>query len=173
MSCALTTPPPPIPCHWRSQPSHVVLQEDGLDLWRSTLRFAVAPTPQLLSLAPLLVLLIPDSAEILPRVLSLVDGYSLLAPQSFIPEQVLPILTHLSHLIQHLSEKATKPILSTVDTIIQSGELDPSTGRSTLIPVWASALDASGFFTALVQVIQTDVSSNRPAFQCVVNCSCE
>lgn len=67
-----------------SQDAHVFLQEDGIELWKATLRWAEAPSQPLMDLAPLAVALLPDSTEVqLLQVLNLVESYLLLAPEEF------------------------------------------------------------------------------------------
>lgn len=65
-------------------PSFGVLQEDGLDLWHSMLKFSEAPTNESMLLAPLAVALLQGGTDLLPKALRLVESYTLLSPQTFL-----------------------------------------------------------------------------------------
>lgn len=63
------------------------MQDNGLSLWRSMLRYAESASPDLLQLAPLAVTLLDgdgDSTK-LEVILRVVEGYSVLAPEVFLP----------------------------------------------------------------------------------------
>lgn len=65
---------------YAEQPSHVLLQDDGLELWRSALRFTAEPTGDLIALAPLSVQLLSQGSDILRKVLRLIQSYIVLQP---------------------------------------------------------------------------------------------
>jgi hypothetical protein len=148
-----------------AQPSHVVLQDDGLELWRSTLRFATSPSTELLSLAPLSTKLLRGGTDILPKVLRIIESYILLQPDAYLSVRVAPnscskviidvpvqinaqdLLNGFSHLLASLNDKATKPLLYTTDMIIQSAPA----------AIWAPALDSSSLLLHMVRTIVSDV----------------
>lgn len=66
------------------QSSHGVLQDDGLELWRSALKYAATPSEPIMALAPLSVKLLTAGTDILPRVLRIIDSYIVLQPEAYL-----------------------------------------------------------------------------------------
>lgn len=54
---------------------------------------------------------------------------------------------HVSSLLSSLDDKAARPLLSTVDLLVQASP----------VGLWAAALDQTDAFAAIVGVIQSDV----------------
>jgi hypothetical protein len=125
------------------------MQDDGLDLWQSTLKWATAPSADLMALAPLSVMLLNGGSDLLERVLRLVEAYALLDPSSFIPQHLNAIFVSLNTQLGSLSDKAAKPILYTADLLVQASPLE----------LWVGALDQSNHFSSLINLMHTDVRS--------------
>ena len=70
-----------------------------------------------------------------------------IADFSRLQEHAQPILTGISTLLQTLSNEATKPLLYTVDMVVQS----------TPASVWAPAMLHSGLFLHLVRTVAQEV----------------
>lgn len=107
--------------------------------------------------------LLSQGSDILRKVLRLVQSYIVLQPDYLIVSipvgyqrmrlitslqvQSQPIFTAIATLLQNLSNEATKPLLYTVDMVVQS----------TTSSIWAPAMLHSGLFHHTVKTIATDV----------------
>lgn len=77
-----------------SQPAHVYLQEDALELWLALLKRSSALSTEMLGLLPMLVALIASATDVLPRCLSILESYLLLDAVSVL--HVSPVLSRSS-----------------------------------------------------------------------------
>lgn len=149
--------------------------EDGLDLWKSLLRYAPVPTEPLMKLAPLAVQLVTDDSDILPKVLRIIESYILLNPETFLKVSLhsdvcrksshwvaltsMPcllgllqahagnIMREIAALLIRLDDKACKPLLYTTDLLLQS--CPPA--------MWAPAFHQSGFIAAMLRITLSSV----------------
>ncbi|BGP12651.1 hypothetical protein JCM10213v2_000568 [Rhodosporidiobolus nylandii] len=131
-----------------SKPSHVYLQEDGLELWQVLLRRSTSLSPEMLSLLPLLISLITEGTDVLPRCLAIFESYLLLDGPA------VSCATHffgaVHDLLDGLKLEAVKVVLHALNTVFQAAPAS----------AWVEALDASGCFARFLQVIAaTDISA--------------
>ena len=128
------------------------MEENGFDLWQALLKYTDTATDDLMALAPLSVAVMSsDNSQTLETILRIVESYCFLSPSTFIPPHATHIFTQFAGLLRTLSEAATKPILHTVDLILQLSD----------VAVWAPAAEQSGLFEGIIKAVQTDV---RPFF---------
>ncbi|GAA6036573.1 hypothetical protein JCM8097_001232 [Rhodosporidiobolus ruineniae] len=126
-----------------SRPSHIYLQEDGLELWQVLLRRSSSLTPDMLNLLPLLVSLIGGGTDVLPRCLTILESYLLLDGAQVMNLVAADLFTAISSLLDGLKLEAAKVVLHALNTVYQAAP--PSS--------WINALDASGCFATYIQVI--------------------
>jgi hypothetical protein len=148
-----------------SQPSYIYLQEDGLELWQVLLRRSTSLSPEMLSLLPLLVSLLANGTDILPRCLAIFESYLLLDSPSVVsvrrlrlicPSHETRVLTHLRvqacaspffasihGLLEGLKFEAVKVVLHALNTVYQTAPTS----------AWAGALESSGCFATYLKVI--------------------
>lgn len=72
------------------QPGNAIMQEDGMDLWKSAVKYASGPSPELMDLAPLAVASLAGGSDGIKDVLHLVEAYTLLDPHNFVPVSSQP-----------------------------------------------------------------------------------
>lgn len=61
-----------------AKPAHVFLQEDALELWQSLLKRAHSLSLEMLELAPWVDSLLGEGRDVLPRVLRIMESYTML-----------------------------------------------------------------------------------------------
>ncbi|GAA5872418.1 hypothetical protein JCM16303_004510 [Sporobolomyces ruberrimus] len=134
-----------------SRPSHVYLQEDALELWQVLLRRSSTLTPEMLALLPSLVTLIGQGTDILPRCLSIFESYLLLHASKVLELCSRELFKSVSELLDGLRLEAVKIVLHAMNTIFRTCP-NPT--------IWAAALDESGCFQTMLQVVsQNDTSA--------------
>ncbi|KAI5481425.1 hypothetical protein MNV49_004181 [Pseudohyphozyma bogoriensis] len=123
-----------------SLPSHVYLEEDGLELWQILMRRSSVITPEMYSLLPLLVSLLSRGTDTLPRVLKILESYLLLDGPRVLQLCATELFIGIEGLLGELKLEAVKYILHAVDTVLQAAP----------IATWAAALEGSGTMVKLV-----------------------
>ncbi|PRQ76874.1 Armadillo-type fold [Rhodotorula toruloides] len=129
-----------------SQPAHVYLNEDGLELWQILLRRSSSLSAEMLSLLPILVTLLGTGMDILPRCLLVLESYLLLDATAVLSLCANGVFTAVHDLLDGLKLEAVKVILHALNTVFQLAP--PAT--------WAGPLDASGCFAAFVKAISAN-----------------
>ncbi|GAA6025975.1 hypothetical protein JCM11491_006406 [Sporobolomyces phaffii] len=136
-----------------TNPSHVYLQEDGLELWQVLLRRVSTLSPEMLGLLPALVGLIAQGTDVLPRCLSIFESYLLLDSQTVIEacsgsyfSAISPLLGDASG--EGLRLEGVKVVLHSLNTVFKTCPADSGSVAS-----WAGPLDESGCFQRVLQVV--------------------
>lgn len=161
-----------------TQPSHVYLQEDGLEMWSVLLKRSSALSPEMLSLLPQLVALIAAGTDVVPQCLRILESYLLL--DAVIVMQVsrlgrplrsdrspslgdqlcaVDLFTAFEGLLGELKLEAVKVILHALSIAFQTSS----------IQTWAGALDSSAAFVKLL----TPLSRSETPVLVVTKCECE
>jgi hypothetical protein len=151
----------------------VYLQEDSIELWQALLRRSATLTPEMLSLLPLLVKLVSEGTDVLPRVLKLLESYLLLdasqilhvrVPLSFVRSRAEPgrqlccqeLFVAFENILGDLPLQAAKAILHALEVIFISAPIE----------VWAAALESSGTMVKLFDQITKNVSGAFTSISC-------
>ncbi|BGP28678.1 hypothetical protein JCM10296v2_000414 [Rhodotorula toruloides] len=129
-----------------SQPAHVYLNEDGLELWQILLRRSSSLSAEMLGLLPILVTLLGTGMDILPRCLLILESYLLLDAAAVLSLCANEVFAAVQDLLDGLKLEAVKVILHALNTVFQ---LAPPA-------MWAGPLDASGCFAAFVKTISAN-----------------
>ncbi|GAA5889895.1 hypothetical protein JCM5296_003642 [Sporobolomyces johnsonii] len=133
-----------------STPSHIYLQEDGLELWQVLLRRSTSLSPEMLGLLPLLISLLSYGTDVLPRCLAIFESYLLLDATGVISVCSTNFFTAIQDLLDGLKLEAVKVVLHALNTVFQAAPAS----------VWAGALDSSGCFARfLTSISQPDTSA--------------
>ncbi|BGP36629.1 hypothetical protein JCM10449v2_000530 [Rhodotorula kratochvilovae] len=132
-----------------NQPSHIYLQEDGLELWQVLLRRASVLSPEMLQLLPALTLLIANGTEVLPRCLAIFESYLLLDAPRVLELCATDFFAAIAPLLDGLALDALKVVLHALNTVFQTAPPQ----------CWAAALDASGAFDVFVRVVSAKDTS--------------
>ncbi|BGP21505.1 hypothetical protein JCM10295v2_000380 [Rhodotorula toruloides] len=129
-----------------TQPAHVYLNEDGLELWQILLRRSFSLSAEMLGLLPILVTLLGTGMDILPRCLLILESYLLLDAAAVLSLCANEVFTSVQDLLDGLKLDAVKVILHALNTVFQ---LAPPA-------VWAAPLEVSGCFAAFVKAISAN-----------------
>ncbi|TKA55315.1 hypothetical protein B0A53_02239 [Rhodotorula sp. CCFEE 5036] len=132
-----------------TNPSYIYLQEDGLELWQVLLRRSTSLSPEMLSLLPLLVSLLANGTDILPRCLAIFESYLLLDSPSVVSACASPFFASIHGLLEGLKFEAVKVVLHALNTVYQTAPTS----------AWAGALESSGCFATYLKVISGDESA--------------
>ncbi|KAJ9064609.1 hypothetical protein DSO57_1028620 [Entomophthora muscae] len=97
----------------------VYLLEDGLELWASTMQFAVEMRPELNQLAPYLCTLLTFGSENLKPIIKIISSYLLLAPDFFVQNYGRAMFENLVLILNELRTEAVSLIMQVVDYVIQ------------------------------------------------------
>ncbi|KAJ3045833.1 Importin-11 [Rhizophlyctis rosea] len=103
-----------------SNPAHVYLLEDGIELWLAMVRNASECTPQLLSLLPHMTQLLQFDSESLRQILKIVEGYALLGPAVVLQACGVDFFTRLTEMFATIQPVAAAPLIRCLDTMIQA-----------------------------------------------------
>ncbi|GAA6061030.1 hypothetical protein JCM10212_004604 [Sporobolomyces blumeae] len=128
-----------------SRPSHVYLQEDGLELWQVLLRRTSAITPDLAALVPLLMNLIVEGLDVLPRCLSIFESYLLLDAPRVLEICSSAFFNGIAPLLDGLRLEAVKVVLHAFNTVFQASPPER----------WANEVHESGCFERVLEVVTT------------------
>ncbi|KAF9164301.1 hypothetical protein DFQ27_002603 [Actinomortierella ambigua] len=141
-----------------SQPAHVYLMEDGLELWLATLKSAQQATEELLSLAPAAVTLLSQGMDNMKMLLKILNSYMLLAPAATMQRIQEPLLQSLTAFVGELKPEATMAVMHFMDAMAVTCPLVADTANSnhhsssgTLM--MGDAYRRSGLLRKLVQTI--------------------
>ncbi|TNY19776.1 armadillo-type protein [Rhodotorula diobovata] len=131
------------------QPSHVYLQEDGLELWQVLLRRSSVLSPEMLQLVPALVSLLANGTDALPRCLAIFESYLLLDAPRVLEICATDFFSAIRTFIEGLALESLKVVLHALNTAFQTAPPQ----------CWAAALDASGCFDVAVKVVSAKDTS--------------
>ncbi|GAA5932542.1 hypothetical protein JCM3775_005950 [Rhodotorula graminis] len=131
------------------QPSHVYLQEDGLELWQVLLRRSSVLSSDMLRLVPALVALLASGTDALPRCLAIFESYLLLDAPKVLELCAADFFAAIRTFIEGLALESLKVVLHALNTVFQSAPPQ----------CWAAALDASGWFDVTVKIISAKDTS--------------
>ncbi|GAA6047821.1 hypothetical protein JCM3770_004659 [Rhodotorula araucariae] len=131
------------------QPSHIYLQEDGLELWQVLLRRSSTLSSEMLQLLPALVALVANGTEALPRCLAIFESYLLLDAPRVLELCAADFFAAIAPLLDGLALDALKVVLHALNTAFQTAPPQ----------CWAAALDASGCFDGFVKVVSAKDTS--------------
>jgi hypothetical protein len=132
------------------KPCHVYLQEDALELWQVLLKNSLNLSLEMFRLLPMLIGLLDQGTDVLPKCLSIYESYLLLDPNKVLELTANEFFNSCSSLLDGLSLQAVKTVLHCINLIFKT-----STSQK-----WAQALDESGCFQRLLQVVsQPDTSA--------------
>ncbi|SCV68568.1 BQ2448_689 [Microbotryum intermedium] len=140
-----------------SSPSHVYLQEDGLELWHALLKRSNSLSPELVALIPLLINLISAGTDVLPRCLAILESYLLLDGPQILRLCSSDLLRAFSTVMgDHsavLKFEPTKVILHGLTTVFQTCPIE----------LWAANLDDSAVFIKLWTSLRPQTEDRREA----------
>ncbi|CEQ38881.1 SPOSA6832_00361, partial [Sporobolomyces salmonicolor] len=134
-----------------SAPSHIYLQEDGLELWQVLLRRSTSLSLEMRGLLPLLISLLSYGTDVLPRCLAIFESYLLLDAAGVISVCSTNFFTAIQDLLDGLKLEAVKVVLHTLNTVFQAAPAS----------VWAGALDSSGCFARFLTSVSQPVGYLR------------
>ncbi|XP_028398952.1 importin-11-like [Dendronephthya gigantea] len=115
-----------------SQPPHVYLLEDGLELWSSTLKCAALMTPELLHLFHNMKELLELSSENLRTSFSIVESYILLGGLEFLQAWGQLVVTTCSNLLGNLKPEGNLILARIIEVVFR---MFPSEGPRLFEPV--------------------------------------
>ncbi|GAA5891120.1 hypothetical protein JCM6882_006430 [Rhodosporidiobolus microsporus] len=129
-----------------SLPSHIYLQEDGLELWQVLLRRSHSLSAEMLGLLPLLVSLIAAGTDVLPRCLAILESYLLLDGAGVVSLCSSELFVAIHEALDGLKLEGIKVVLHALNTVFQTAPA----------ATWMPALDASGCFETFLKVISSE-----------------
>ncbi|KAG0167898.1 hypothetical protein DFQ30_005539 [Apophysomyces sp. BC1015] len=104
----------------KNNDAHVYLLEDALDLWWTLLQSAPEPNPQLISLLPYAIALLDFDTENMRKVLTIIESYILLDPQTTLQQYALALFTRLASYISNSREQVSSNISNTIELAMRS-----------------------------------------------------
>lgn len=131
-----------------SQPGHVYLIDDGLELWLAVIQNAKTLTPSLEHLLTFCNVLLDYGSDNLKQVLRIIESYVLLAPVTVLQGYSVVFMEKLVLLIGNLKPEAMTSILACVDGMLQGAE----TGDC-IMPVLSCM---TGFVGKIVEILLAD-----------------
>ncbi|XP_072166659.1 importin-11-like [Diadema setosum] len=102
-----------------SQPPHVYLMEDGVDLWFATLENAPVMTPELLQLFPNMPEVLEIATENLRTCLLIISSYVVLGKEQFMQMYGQQVATSLTSMLTDLRTEGIVLVLKTIETIFK------------------------------------------------------
>ncbi|ORY75687.1 armadillo-type protein [Leucosporidium creatinivorum] len=123
-----------------SRPSHIYLQEDGLELWSVLLKRSSSLSPEMLALLPLLVSLLAAGTDVLPVCFRILESYMLLDATTVLQLCGADLFAAFEDLLGELKLEAVKVILHGLNTVVKTSPIDN----------WAGTLDSSAAFIKLL-----------------------
>ncbi|KAJ3261121.1 Importin-11 [Boothiomyces macroporosus] len=130
-----------------SNPGHVYLFEEGLELWLATMQNCPRAHQGLLNLVPIAISLLDLGTETLKKIIHILEAYIVVCPQEIFQSYITPITTTVSGMLENVSAPAVGTLLKMIDLIIQSAN------NTNCIPALFNVIYSSGFFNKLVSVI--------------------
>ncbi|KAK4055221.1 hypothetical protein OIV83_000501 [Microbotryomycetes sp. JL201] len=134
-----------------SQPAHVYLQEDALELWLALLKRSSTLVNEMVALLPTLASLIAAATDVLPRCLCIFESYLLLDAAVVLHVCAVDLAVAFETILGDIKLDALKKILHAVDTTLQ---LAPATS-------WANAFDQSNTFIKVLQPVITEQAEGQ------------
>ncbi|KAJ3380752.1 Importin-11 [Lobulomyces angularis] len=131
-----------------TQPGHIYLIDDAIELWLSVVQNSPQPTEVLFALLPFGIKLMEYGTDSLKAILKIVEAYILLNPLSVLQIYAISIFTSLSQLIGSLKPEASKSILHLLDVTIQVCSRDLN-----LLKPLEEVLSSTGLLTKLLELI--------------------
>ncbi|GAA5826975.1 hypothetical protein JCM11251_002187 [Rhodosporidiobolus azoricus] len=129
-----------------SLPSHIYLQEDGLELWQVLLRRSQSLSPDMLNLLPLLISLIAAGTDVLPRCLAILESYLLLDGPGVVTLCASELFTAVHEQLEGLKLEGVKIVLHALNTVFQTAPA----------AAWVGAFDASRCLESFFKVLTSD-----------------
>lgn len=121
-----------------SQPSHIYLMEDGLDLWHNVLMNASCMAPELLQLFANMPPLLELGSENLRTCFAIVESYVLLDPRTFLQNCSAPVVDACLRMLGNIKPEGSIILSRVVETIIKVSPLD---GPQVFAPVLLKILN--------------------------------
>uniref|UniRef100_A0A673H757 Importin-11 n=1 Tax=Sinocyclocheilus rhinocerous TaxID=307959 RepID=A0A673H757_9TELE len=150
-----------------SQPPHVYLLEDGLELWLVTLENSPAITPELLRIFQNMSALLELSSENVRTCFQIINAYIYLSATDFLQNYAEALCRSFYELLRDITTEGQvqvlKPLLPAVLRGIVEGERYPVVMSTYLGVTGRILLQNSGFFTSLLT--QMAVEYNQEADQ--------
>uniref|UniRef100_A0A2M4BC08 Putative nuclear transport receptor kap120 importin beta superfamily n=1 Tax=Anopheles marajoara TaxID=58244 RepID=A0A2M4BC08_9DIPT len=103
-----------------NEPSHVYLQEEGLELWVAVVHYSQTMTPELLSLCENLIPLIQQSSSNMHMCLAIVQAYVFLNAEAFLPRYGSEIVKVCQYLLTDLRAEGVVLINRFFLTLLQA-----------------------------------------------------
>lgn len=149
-----------------SQPCHVYLLEDGLDLWWALLQNTAAFTPELLTLSKNLLPLLELGTENLRTCMQIIQAYILLAPKEFLSLCGNDIVVSSCSLIKDMRSEGITMVMRVVEVIFK---VFPEEGPHLFAPILPFVLtevlkaeDLPTLMSMYLSLISRVVLHNRP-----------
>lgn len=140
-----------------ASPSVVYLLEDGLELWSTTVHFAVEMGDGLDQLAPYLVNLLTIGSENLKTVVRLVNSYLLLSADFFVQNYGKALFENLGLILNELRSEAVGSVMQVVESVVQL----------TSPPLYQANLVSSGLFRSIVSPVFDASESTYSQLYCL------
>lgn len=121
-----------------SQPSHIYLMEDGLDLWHNVLMNASCMAPELLQLFTNMPPLLELGSENLRTCFAIVESYVLLDQRAFLQNCGAPVVDACLRMLGNIKPEGSIILSRVVETIIK---VSPLTGPEVFAPVLLKTLN--------------------------------
>ncbi|KAI9096512.1 armadillo-type protein [Phlyctochytrium arcticum] len=133
-----------------SQPAHVYLLEDGIDLWLAVVQNSQRISPELLSLMDYALKLLSFGGEQMTKILAIVEGYVILDPLLVLRIYAHPLFHQFAEMLGGLRPEASTAILNSIDIILQSCNL------ANCFDAIRDILFQTGLYTKLVTTVLQD-----------------
>ncbi|KAJ3323392.1 Importin-11 [Boothiomyces sp. JEL0866] len=130
-----------------SNPGHVYLFEEGLELWLATMQNCSRGHQGLLNLVPVAIGLLDLGTETLKKIIHILEAYIVVCPQEIFQSYIGQIITSISGMLENVSAPAISALLKMVDLILQSAN------SNNVTPALFNVIFTCGFFNKLVSVI--------------------
>ncbi|XP_793829.2 importin-11 isoform X2 [Strongylocentrotus purpuratus] len=102
-----------------SQPPHVYLMEDGVDLWYETIQNAPAMTPELLQLFSNMPEVLEMATENLKTCLLIISSYVILGKEQFMQSHGQTVATCTTGIVAELRTEGVTVVLKTIETVFK------------------------------------------------------
>lgn len=130
-----------------SNPGHLYLLEEGLDLWLSTIQNCPTITPDLIQFIPFAIQQMEYGNESLKKVLHIIEAYVVLAPLVTLQSYSDPLVSSISKMMGSLTVSASNSLLRLVDLMCQSCQV------AGCFPDLLNVMYTQGLFGRLLSVV--------------------
>ncbi|KAJ3274383.1 Importin-11 [Terramyces sp. JEL0728] len=130
-----------------SNPGHVYLFEEGLELWLATMQNCARPHQGLLNLVPIAVGLLELGTETLKKVIHILEAYIVVCPQEVFQSYITPIISTVCRILENVSAPAVSALLKMVDLVLQSAN------NTNCTAALFNVIYSTGFFNKAVSVV--------------------